>query len=67
VSTSVQRGFSIATASAVGLLMIMLAIHNGWFTDARSKSDDASSSSPAEPIARAIATDLETTRGRPVT
>jgi fucose permease len=35
--TSVQRGFSIATASAVGLLVIMLAIHNGWFTDARSK------------------------------
>jgi MFS transporter, FHS family, glucose/mannose:H+ symporter len=35
--TSVQRGFSIATASAVGLLVIMLAIHNGWFTSVRSK------------------------------
>jgi MFS family permease len=35
--TSVQRGFSIAMASAGALLVIMLVIHNGWFTGARSK------------------------------
>jgi MFS family permease len=35
--TSVQRGFSIAAASAVALLVIMLVIHNGWFPGARSK------------------------------
>jgi hypothetical protein len=36
--TSVQRGFSIATASAGALLVIMLVIHNGWFTSAKPKA-----------------------------
>jgi fucose permease len=48
--TSVQRGFSIATASAVALLVIMLVIHNGWFPGARSKSISIGPTSATEPL-----------------